>query len=47
MVKELVTVVLSKMSALKHRHNHQDDELNPIEAMSALNTTNAEKTSSA
>jgi len=39
MVNELVAVVLSKMSALEHRHDQQDDELDPIEVMSALNTT--------
>lgn len=39
MVKQLVAVVLSKMSALKHRHDSQDDELDPIEAMSTLDTT--------
>lgn len=39
MVKELVTVVLFKMSTLEHRHDQNDDELDPIEAMSVLNTT--------
>jgi len=39
MVKQLVAVVLSKMSALKHHHEPRDDELDPIEAMSALDTT--------
>lgn len=39
MVKQLVTVVPLKMSTLKHRHDQNDDELDPIEAMSVLNTT--------
>jgi len=39
MVKKLVDVVLCKMSALEHRHDQQKDELDPIEAMSTLNTT--------
>lgn len=39
MVKELVTVVSLKMSVFEHRHGRNNDEFDPIEAMSALNTT--------
>lgn len=39
MVKEVVTVVPFKMSTLEHRHDRNNDELDPIEAMSVLNTT--------
>lgn len=38
MVKKVVTIVLLKMSVLEHRHDRNNDNLDPIEAMSALNT---------
>lgn len=39
MVKRLVIIVSLTMGALQHRHDRNTDELDPIEAMSALNTT--------
>lgn len=39
MVKGLATIILLKMSTLEHRPDRHSDELDPIEAMSVLNTT--------